>query len=364
MSGALRTGVLGVVLVLVAATFDAEPLYVPGVAFTALAAVAAIWVTVGARGLRLDRTVSARSVLEDEKVSIEIVARAGWLTLPPGFVDDPLLPAPARLAAGRRTSTVRINVSFARRGAKTLQAPRVVVADPFGLARVQISEGTDAELLVLPALYPVRAAASSGADGVLGVRAGRPQVAAEVEIDGLRPHRPGTAASRISWAALARTGELMERRLRADTDTRPLIVLDPRCDAGEEALAGLDAAVRAVASLSSHLARSGGCALLLPGDRRPVVLESLHGWDRLHVRLALLGPGPAPALTTHSGRRGAVIYVAARPLARAPRALAHATAGTRVLVVPGALTGRAAAFTVAGCSGYALDAAGGRLAAA
>jgi uncharacterized protein (DUF58 family) len=364
VTGALRTGLLGVALILVAATFDAEPLYVPGVAFTLVAIAAVTWVVAGARGLRLERSVSARSVLEEEPVAITIVVRAGLISLPTGVVEDPLLPAPAPLAAGRRSSTVRINASFERRGRKTLVAPHVVVSDPFGLATRVIGGGAPRELLVLPALSPVRASGPRGGDGVLGAKAGRPQIAAEVEIDGLRPHRPGTAASRISWAAWARTGELLERRLRADTDTRPLIVLDPRCNEDEAGLAGLDAAVRAAGSLAVHLAGAGGCALLLGGDRRPVVLESLLAWPKLHVRLALIGPGPAPALSTHAGRRGAVIYVVARPVARAPRALAHATAGARLLVVPGALAGRAASFTVAGCSGYELEAVGGRAAVA
>ena len=47
--------------------------------------------------------------------------------------------------------------------------------------------------------------------------------------------------------------------------------------------------MRATASLAVHLARRGGVALLLPGDRRPMMLENdLHGWAAQHVRLALL----------------------------------------------------------------------------
>jgi uncharacterized protein (DUF58 family) len=253
---------------------------------------------------------------------------------------------------------VRIHATFERRGRKVLAAPRVVVADPFGLATRVVGAGSEQELLVLPAISPVRSVTAAGEGNALRLRAGRPWVTAEVEIDGLRPHQPGTAASRISWAALARTGELMERRLRADTDTRPLIVLDPRCEAGPAGLEGLDAAVRAVASLAVHLAGQGGCSLLIPGDRRPVALEeTLQNWPRLHVRLALVQPGGAPALSAHAGRRGPVVYVVARSVSRAPRALAHATAGGRLLVVPGRIGGRAALFTVAGCSGYEINAA-------
>jgi uncharacterized protein (DUF58 family) len=201
---------------------------------------------------------------------------------------------------------------------------------------------------------PVEAAPGSGDGDRLGLRRGRPWVAAEIELDGLRPHRVGAPASRIVWGAYARTGDLIERRLRADTDTRPLVVLDPRAPARPE---DLDDAVRAAASLTVHLARIGGCALLLPGDRRPAGLEpNLAGWDLLHVRLALVESHTPPSLSALHSRRGPVLYVAARRGARPPRALAAAPGGGRLLVVPGSLAGRSATFTVAGCSGYELSA--------
>ena len=167
----------------------------------------------------------------------------------------------------------------------------------------------------------------------LAARRGRPSIAAEVDLDGLRPYRPGAAASRIFWPGLARGGELMERRLRSDGDTRPLVVLDPRRPAREE---DLDAAVRAAASLCVHLARAGGCALLLPGDRRPTVLEStLIGWPHLHVRLALVDDRSGPNVAGLASRRGPLLYVAAHHPGRAPRALSHAVGGGRYLIVPG-----------------------------
>ena len=95
--------------------------------------------------------------------------------------------------------------------------------------------------------------------------------------------------------------------------------------------------MRAAASLCVHLARAGGCALLLPGDRRPTVLEpTLVGWPHLHVRLALVDDR-AGAERRRAGRRaaGPLLYVAARHPARAPRALSHAVGGGRYLIVPG-----------------------------
>src|SRR5215210_2641667 len=156
MRPAAATALLGLTLVLSAAVFDAEPLYVPGVALMALAAAAVAWVVAGARGVRVTRTVSARRVQEDEPVAIEVVADAGRLPLPAGDVEDALLPAPAPVASGQRRTRVDIRVRFARRGRKVLAPPRVVVRDPFGLASVPVIAPEEAEVLVLPRVERVR----------------------------------------------------------------------------------------------------------------------------------------------------------------------------------------------------------------
>jgi uncharacterized protein (DUF58 family) len=355
MRGALSTGLLGAALILTGALFDAEPLYVPGIAFVVLAAIVSAWVVSGARGVSIVRVVGARRALEDEPVPIDITVRSGRLTLPTGVIEDPLLGAPAPLAVGRRITRLRINARFARRGRKLLAAPRVVVRDPFGLAmRPASGHAQDAELLVLPRIEPVVAIPPGGdGAGIAGAGRARPHIAAEVDLDGLRQLRPGTPASRIFWPSLARGAGMMERRLRAESDTRPLVLLDPRGGACDE---DLDAAVRAAASLTVHLAKSGGCALLLPGDRRPVIIEpTLGGWPHAHARLALVEGAARPSLAALAGRRGPVLYVAARRVHRSPRALANAPGGGRILVVPGELPGRRPSFAVAGCHGYELS---------
>ena len=59
-----------------------------------------------------------------------------------------------------------------------------------------------------------------------GRRARPAETAAEVEMESLRPYREGAPASRIHWPTVARFGSLMERRLLADSDSHPLVVLD------------------------------------------------------------------------------------------------------------------------------------------
>jgi uncharacterized protein (DUF58 family) len=292
--------------------------------------------------------------VEEEPVEVVIHTRPGITILPGSALSDPLLTTPLALRSSGGVHRVRIEARFSRRGRRVLAPPSLEVTDPLGLMRGRVTaRGTADELLVLPRIEPVVTAGAAGGQGHLGRRrtsAG----AAETELDGLRPHRAGAPASRIYWPALARGGELLERRMTPEADARPLIALDARgAVRGED----LDAAVRACASLAVHLAKAGGCALLLPGDRRAALLDPpLHGWAQLHVRLALLEGGAAPPAGAFGARRGSLIWVAARRIERAPRGLAHAHAGSRILVVPGRLPTRRAAFSVAGCSGYLLGA--------
>ncbi|HEX8121999.1 MAG TPA: DUF58 domain-containing protein [Solirubrobacteraceae bacterium] len=358
MTAARATAALGLLLILVAGTFDAEPLYVPGVAFVVLPLGAAAWIALTARGVRVRRQLTARRVVEEEPLSVVLEVRSGRLPLSTGVVEDAFLAEPVPLAVGRREQRVRIVARFARRGRRALDPASVVLRDPMGLTERTVRARSGDEVLVLPRTEPVRAV--GGGDDAGARRRGRPAMAAEVELDGVREHRTGTPASRIYWPALARGAGLMERRLRADSDSTPLIVLDAR-GSSEEAL---DAAVRACASLAVALAQRGGCSVLLPGDRRATALDpTLAGWPHLHARLALVTLGGRPSLSGVAGRSGLVVYVAARVPSRAPQALEHAPAAGRVLVVPGAMAARRPAFTVAGCTGYAVEPRGARRAA-
>ena len=348
MRSALGCAALGLLLLIVAGTFDAEPLYVTGAALVLLGAGAAAWIGFGAWGAQIHRTVHKRSVTEEEPLPVLIEATRGRMPLPPGWIDEPLLPEPMRLTAGRSRARVRVSVTFGRRGRRVLAPPALVLRDPFGLAQRVLTGPHADEVLVLPRVLPVRATANGGESVHAHARAAL-IAAAETEIDGLREHREGSPASRIHWPTVARGAGLMERKLISEADSRPLVVLDPRAPANQDAL---DASVRAAASLAVHFARKTGCGLLLPGDRRAVTLEpDLLAWPQAHVRLALIDDTTGPALTAAQNRRGLVVFVAARVIDRPPRGLGR-TPGGCLIVVPGSLAGRRAVLEVAGCQGF------------
>ena len=354
MRSALGCAALGVLLLLVAGTFDAEPFYVTGSALILLGLGAIAWIRIGAMGASVHRTLGARSVIEEEPLTLRIEALAGRLPLPPGFIDEPLLSRPVPLSAGRRRSQMRIEATFGRRGRRLLEPPSIVLRDPLGLVEKRITAPAPDEVLVLPRIHPVRATATGGENTGAHART-LLTAAAETELDGLRQHLEGSPASRIHWPSAAKPGPMMERKLVAEADARPLVILDPRGAATHEAL---DAAVRAAGSLVRHFAKRSGCGLLLPGDRRAVHIEpDLGGWPQAHVRLALLGDDHGPALHAAQNRRGLVVFVSARVVDRPPRGMGR-TPGGQLLVIPGEIAGRRAVVEVAGCRGYLAARAG------
>jgi uncharacterized protein (DUF58 family) len=366
---AIATAVLGIGLCLAAATFDSSSLYVPGVALALLALAAAVWVPLAARGASVVREPGPPRVVEEEAYPLRVEVRSGLLPAPGGELLEPLLGWPVAIG-GRWSRKVRINVRFSRRGRRVLEPARLVIRDPLRMCVREVAGGGEREVLVLPRVEPVTAPGGGGAGagdqagtgaepGAMGRRLDAS--AAELEIDGLRSYREGSPASRIHWPSVARHGEMLERRLVAELDSAPLVVLDPSAPASEEAL---DMAVRAAGSLCVHLAHAGGCAILLPGDRRPIEIgHDLGAWPAVHVRLALVEPGPPPGPAAVSPRGGAVLWVTAADLRAAPRALERVPAAARFVVAPGEPVSGRAAFEVAGCTGAKLGRGGRRLAA-
>jgi len=188
MRSALGCAALGLLLLLVAGTFDAEPLYVTGAALLLLGAGAAAWIGLGSVGASLGREIDVRSVIEEHPLQVKLSAQSGRLPLPPGWIDEPLLPEPVRLPAGRRQARVRIEVTFSRRGRRQLPPPALVLRDPFGLAQRVVSGPSTDEILVLPRIFPVILTAGGGDATPAHARASL-LAAAETELDGLRPWR-------------------------------------------------------------------------------------------------------------------------------------------------------------------------------
>ena len=340
------------------AAFDSPSLYVPGIAFALLVGGSWLWVGLAARPCRLEQVRGPWSVVEGEAYRLGVRVRAGRLPLPCATVVHPLAerPSPIGMRSGRRA---RLELHYLRRGRRRVEPASLLLSDPVGLYTAEVRSEQDDEVLVLPRIEQVVSREARGGtrqdvlDGPEGpVGAGLDTRPIDFEIDGLRPYRHGSPASRIHWPTVARTGEVVEHRLVAGADISPLVVLDSSDPADEEAL---DSAVRAAASLCVHLARAKGCALLLSGERRPLQIDPhLRGWPQVHARLAVVGAGGAAPSITPAGRSEVIFWVtaAAQAVPIGPR---HGCAG--YLVTPFPVPGLASPFSVAGCHGHPLRSA-------
>jgi uncharacterized protein (DUF58 family) len=368
VSRAVGIALAGAALILAAYVFDASGLFVPGVAFVLLAVVVPAWIWLAARAAWVGRRFEEERVLEDQPIEARILIRRGRFGLPGGEIEDPFAGGAIRLAASpgtfraRRVNDLRVLARFPRRGRRRFEPPSLTLADPLGVISFRGRAGTGSQsLLVLPRTEPLRWLRSETGQqfvspaGPVGL-----DTLAATEIDGLRPYQLGTPASRISWPALARGAGLLERRLRAERDSGPVVVLDVRAAADGE---HVDAAVRAAASLTLELARREGCELLLPGERRPLrVRRDLGAWPGAHARLALIdgGPGAPPPGLAARPRADTIFYVAAEAT-RLPALLLRAGHRSGVLVLPKDLTPPvrcSPSFEVSGCRGYLLAASG------
>ena len=356
----LLTALLGVALCLAGGTFDMASLYLPG-----SPSWCSRWAPSSGFGSRRAARPSAAcpgpaTVVEDEPYPLRVEVRSGVLPPPGGEAAR----AAARLAGadrGRWSRRLRINVRFSRQGRRVLEPELLVIRDPLRMYSQELyGHGRD-EVLVLPRVEPVTAPGSggsgAGADAGLGaapepVRTPARRLGRRARDRRAAPVRDGAPASRIHWPSVARHGEMLERRLVAELDSAPLVVLDPSNPAEEEAL---DKAVRAAASLCVWLARKDGCAILLPGDRRPIDIgHDLGAWPGVHARLALVEEGPAPAGGVLGPRGGAVIWVTGADL----RDAASARAAARRLALrrrARRLPGIRPAFEVAGCTGCLVE---------
>jgi uncharacterized protein (DUF58 family) len=355
MPGAPTAALLGGALALAGLGFGLPSLVVAGLGMAGLAGIAVAWVRL-ALPRALIRLPGPTRVVEDEVFELSVRAVGGRLPPPGGELTDSVRLKPVPIGP-RWRGRVDEEVAMRGRGRHRLTPTRLELRDPLGLYVRAIESAEPGELLVLPRIEPV-IAAGAGAGGtrasaLAGLETGTAtnQIdarAIELEVDGLRAYRNGSPASRIHWPAVARTGELFERHLVAGADAAPLVVLDATQPASP---AALDAAVRAAASLCAHLAATGGCAVLLPDDRRPTEIEpDMRAWPQVHARLALVEPVSSPPALLRSLRSGEVYLVSSRARATIPAAM-RAGSGARFLVTPEASWKGSAAFTVAGCVG-------------
>jgi uncharacterized protein (DUF58 family) len=258
-------------LAFVAAALPSPALMPAAVGLAAVAAGAAGAVTVAARRVRAGRSLPLREARENEPLRMQFTI-AGLGRLP--------VTLDAREASGAWTPLgTGLELAIPRRGAYCIAPSTLRVRDRLGIAEKRVAAGPPERVLILPAPDAglVRAVAPGPAAG-------------DPDPDGLQAYTPGIPVARVHWPALARGAGLHVRRVAAGPHELPLVVVDT---SGRLAPGALDWAARAAAGHVLRLARSGGCRVLLSGDRHETTVEGPAAWLAIHRRLAMLAPGPS-----------------------------------------------------------------------
>jgi uncharacterized protein (DUF58 family) len=219
----------------------------------------------------------------------------------------------------REDSTWMYPLVFPRRGPQRLSGYRVWTRFPFGLFTKATRLRDPAEVLVLPAVYPLRGR-SRGTPWRNGERP-LPRRGHGTELHALRDFRPGDDPRLIHWKSTARLGRLILRELEDEGAQRLRLVLgDAVPGALEEAV---ERDISLAASLAAHwVGRGGEVQLVLPDGETPWgneprhlrrILEALALFRADQRRPARPAPGPAGVTEVYITPGGGVSHGAGAP---------------------------------------------------
>lgn len=233
-----------------------------------------------------------------------------------------------KIPAGRTQSTAYRH-AFPRRGIYQFSGFRISTKFPFALLRKSRVVELETEVVVLPAVHPVRLPPLP-APGGAGER--EQQVRGRGgDVYGLRDFRPGDDPRDVHWKSSAHRGRLVLRERQADVAQQVQLVLDHRLDHPAHAsllsvAEGVERAITVTASLAGEMIRRGyrvelhGVDSGIPTDGGPAHLARILGFlARLPYADAEAKPAEPPATSApvlHVDRTGRVTLRARGPAAR------------------------------------------------
>ncbi|MBI1766130.1 MAG: DUF58 domain-containing protein [Acidobacteria bacterium] len=184
----------------------------------------------------------------------------------------------------RARSQVRLTHTFARRGVYELQNLAVVTRFPFGFVERGYTLDSRGELVVYPALQPLREFEHSlpvALGQVESLRKGSGS-----DLYAIRQYRPADHRHTIDWKATAKTARLMVREFTREDDWRVTIHFDIRATVAESER--FERAIALTASLLEYFIRAGAEVRLLIGAADFGYGSSRAHWYALLRELARL----------------------------------------------------------------------------
>lgn len=303
--------VAGAFLLLVAALFKEEYLYLMAATLFLIPAVANLVGRAFVGGLSCERSAPS-SCSEGERITVTLQVTAAG-ALPKFFlrVED-RLPRWLRAVGGPpqlilqllpgESRSVAYILEPEKRGVYTLGPTQAITTDPLGFYTYAQKLSCAGELLVYPTVIPLRQLFLEGG-GALG-QENQDQGSRRgegLDFHGVREYQTGDDLRRVHWRTTARTGKLSVMEYTQGMTGDVLLALDLNRDAyadtGEGPDSALEYAVRIAAATAAYLLRQGYVVrLLAPGLSPTAVVVSRA--DEMPRLLEALARAEARALQT------------------------------------------------------------------
>jgi uncharacterized protein (DUF58 family) len=311
-------------------TFGSRALYPVAVGIALAVGLAVAWVRASALPEQIRRDTGPRQLTEGDDLrarvevefapgvrppSVELIERIGQL----GTMTTTLEYA-GRLAWGRYV------LRAVPRGRYVLSETRVVIEDPFGLARADLPLDGGAALVVYPRLVELDRLFSEQGGVSPGGAAGRLLMRrpAGVELHSVREYQEGESLRAVHWPSTAKRARLMVKDLEDAPRDDLVVVLDAHT--GSVVGGSFDTQVRAAGSILQLYARGGRRASLVVTStppRRQRVRSHEGDWRLALELLAEAEPTGRESLATVVGEEAQASDVAV-VTARVDRALVDA----------------------------------------
>ncbi len=305
---------LGGLTYLAAWAFGSTPLYPAAVGFVLAVGLAALWVRLLRRPMRLRRSLWGGDHLAGDDIRMEVEVESDGIHLPGtlvlreeverlGVFEEPLTRYHGALVG-------RYTLEEVPRGRYPITRSQIVIEDPFGLERVEVDLWRADALLVYPRIVEVDRLFSDAGGRTPGGRRLLLHRTTGFELHSVREYEQGESLRRVHWPSTARRGELMVKELEDAPRDETAVLLDGDA-AGVVGVAPdstFELAVRAAGSiLRANAARGRRSALILSSRARiyqPV--QSLDtDWSRaLEVLAAVEADGNLPIASVLADESG------------------------------------------------------------
>jgi uncharacterized protein (DUF58 family) len=264
--------------------FGSKPLYPVATGLILAVVLAAGWVRLANKPMRLQRVLGNAEHVEGDDVPVWLDVEVSSRVPPPSLTLVERIDrlgerrTPLHADGGRFWSGYTL--SSLPRGRYTFAGAEAVIEDPFGLHRVVVPLGEPGVLVVYPRLADLgRLFSESGARAHEGRRMllRRPS---GFDLHSVREYQEGESLRRVHWRSTARRGRLMVKELEDAPRDETAVVLDVDAAsvAGTPPESTFDVQVRAAGSVLRAHAHRGRRAVLVVGSSVPET-QRVHASD-------------------------------------------------------------------------------------